>query len=166
MATEICVLLPSHWLCFYRITLSAWNQWKKKRGKKSSASLYRLAVCWGILSMPCHMIYNPALAFNFCLHRICRPAECESFGSSWAFPEHVSCPVDVHGLPDSPVYMGAFTIPILLCISFPNPFLSMALILFLIPSVVPFSRLLCLIPLTLNAFSKNCPRSGPSPGNE
>ena len=165
VATEICVLLPSHWLCFDRITLSAWNKQKKKRRRKASSSLCRLALCWATPSMPCQAVHNLALAFKFCLHRICRQAKCESFGSSWAFSAHVSCPVCVHGLLDSLVHMGAFTVPICAGISFPSLFLFLALSLFLVLSVASFSKLLYLTPLPLNAFSKSCPGSGPSPEN-
>lgn len=161
MATEICVLLPSHWLCFGRITLSAWNQQKKKRRRKASSSLCRLALCWGTPSMPYQAVYNLAFSFKFCLHRICRQAKCESFGSSWAFSARLSCSVCVHDLLDSLVHMGAFTVPIRAYISFPNLFLFSALSL----SVVSFSKLLYLTPLPLNAFSKSCPGSGPSPEN-
>lgn len=164
MATEICILFPSHWLCFDRITLSAWKQ-QKRKGRKASSSLCRLVLCWGTPSMPCQAVYNLALAFKFCLDRICRQAKCKSFGSSWAFSEHVSYPVCVHGLLDSLVYMEAFTVPILACISFPSLFLFLALSLFLVLSVVSFSKLLYLTPLPLNAFSKSCPGSGPSPEN-
>lgn len=135
--------------------------------RKEGERLLPVFVDWlcvgGTPSMPCQEVYILALAFKFCLHRICRQAKCESIGSSWAFSERVSCPVCVHGLLGSLVYMGAFTVPIPACISFPSLFLFMTRSLFLVPSVVSFSRPLYLTPLPLNAFSKSCPGSGPSP---
>lgn len=94
-----------------------------KREQNPSSSLCRLFLCWSTPSIPTRpFTILPYLAFTFCLHNICRPARGENSESSWAFSEHVFYLGYTHGLLDSPVYMGAFKTPILLCISFSKLF--------------------------------------------
>lgn len=59
-----------------------------------------------------------------------------------------------------PQYTWELLRPLFSCVS---PFPSSSMVLSL--SVVPCSRLLCLIPLPLNDFSKSCLGNGPRPGN-
>lgn len=58
VATEVCSV--GH---IWTVTLSAWNQQKKRKGRKEpSSSFCRLVLCWGTPSMPCQ---NLALDFTF-----------------------------------------------------------------------------------------------------